>query len=170
MPTRKATASWKGPFRDGSGSFQGESGAINATYSVGSRFAADGGSNPEELLAASLASCFSMALSGNLERNGTPATRVDTDVACTIDKDGDGFSITKMEVVTKVIAADIDDAKFQEIATATKSGCPISKVLANNVEMTLDASLVASLPDGGSDENMTASNNRGGGTFPNIRV
>lgn len=165
MPTRKAHASWQGPFRDGSGTFAGESGSISASYSIGSRFESASGSNPEELLAAANAACYSMALSGNLERNGTPATRVDTEARCTIEKDGDGFSITKMDLITKVIAANIDNDKFQEIAEATKTGCPISKAIANNVEITLEASLVDEITASGQ-----VASGRGGGTFPNIRV
>ncbi len=167
MPTRTARASWQGPFREGSGSFNGESGAVEGTYSVGSRFADAAGSNPEELLAAAEASCFSMALSGNLERNGTPATRVDTEARCTIDKDGDGFSITRMDLIVRAVVPNIEDETFQKIAEETKTTCPVSKALANNVEFSLDAKLEAEIP-----EQLLASNTatrQGGGTFPNIR-
>ena len=142
MPTRKAQATWEGGLRSGKGKFHGESGAIDTTYSFGSRFENAGGSNPEELLAAAEAACFSMALSGGLEKNGTPATRVETDAACTIDKSGDGFKITTMHLTVRAAVPNLDGETFQKIATATKSGCPVSQALAGNVEIVLDATLV----------------------------
>src|SRR5687767_13636511 len=89
MPTRNATATWDGGLKGGKGNFRGESGAIQGAYSFGSRFENAGGTNPEELLAAAEAACFSMALSGGLEKAGTPATRVETRAACTVEKVGD---------------------------------------------------------------------------------
>src|SRR5919112_302855 len=89
MPTRNATATWEGGLKGGKGSFKGESGAISASYSFGTRFENEKGSNPEELLAAAEAACFSMALSVGLEQNGTPATRVATSAACTVEKVGE---------------------------------------------------------------------------------
>ncbi len=140
MPTRNASAVWEGGLRGGKGSYKAESG-LSGAYSFGSRFDEAGGSNPEELLAAAEAACFSMALSGALERNGTPATRVETRAACTVDKVGDGFKITTMKLVTRVKAANVDAAKFREIAEATKEGCPVSSALKNNVKLELDAAL-----------------------------
>lgn len=140
MPTRKASAVWEGGLRGGKGSYSAESG-LGGAYSFGSRFEQAGGSNPEELLAAAEAACFSMALGGGLEKNGTPPTRVETQAACTVDKVGDGFKITTMKLVTRAKVPNIDDATFQKIAAATKDGCPVSGALKGNVEISLDAKL-----------------------------
>src|SRR2546422_831844 len=98
MPVRKASAVWEGGLKGGKGSIQSESGAVKGAYSFGSRFENGTGTNPEELVAAAHAGCFSMALSAGLERGGTPATRVATDAACTVEKVGDGFKVTKMHL------------------------------------------------------------------------
>ena len=142
MPTRHAQATWEGGLRGGKGSFRGESGAIGTAFSFGSRFEQAGGSNPEELLAAAEAACFSMALSGGLEKHGTPATRVETQAACTIDKAGEGFKITSMRLTVRASVPNIDQAAFQRIAEETKNGCPISQAIKGNMELSLDASLV----------------------------
>lgn len=141
MPTRKAQATWEGGLQNGKGSFRGEGGAISGDYSFGSRFQNNPGSNPEELLAAAEAACYSMALSLGLERNGTPPDRVQTNAACTIDKVGDGFKITSMKLAVRAKVPGIDNAKFQEIATATKDGCPVSQIMKGNVDITVDATL-----------------------------
>lgn len=141
MPTRKASAVWEKGLKNGKGTFKGESGAINGTYSFGSRFENAAGSNPEELLAAAMAACFSMALALGLEQNGTPSEKVETSAACTVDKVGDGFSITTMNVVTVATVPGIDQAKFQQIANATKDGCPVSKALKGNMDIKLTATL-----------------------------
>jgi osmotically inducible protein OsmC len=140
MPTRNASAVWEGGLKGGKGSYRGESG-ISGAYSFGSRFEESGGSNPEELLAAAEAACYSMALSGALERNGTPPSRVETRAACTIEKVGDGFKITTMKLVTRATVSNIDAAAFQKIAEAAKEGCPVSGVLKGNVKLELDAAL-----------------------------
>src|SRR5215207_6525733 len=123
MPTRNAKATWEGKIRDGKGSVEAESGTLKTQYNFSGRFENGGGSNPEELLAAAEAACFSMALSGNLERNGTPATRIETSAACTVDRHGDGFKITTMKLVVRANVAGIEAAKFQEIAEKTKQTC-----------------------------------------------
>lgn len=140
MPTRKSSAVWEGGLKGGKGTFKGESG-VSGTYSFGSRFENAPQSNPEELLAAALASCYSMALSLGLEKNGTPPTRVETNVACTIDKVGDGFKITKMHLVVRGKVPNVDAATFDKLAQATKDGCPVSQVFKGNVPMTLEARL-----------------------------
>jgi osmotically inducible protein OsmC len=127
--------------KDGKGTFTGESGAIGADYSFGSRFGGSGGSNPEELLAAAEAACYSMALSLALEQAGTPATSVETDAACTIDKVGDGFAITTMRLKVRARVPGADRDTFKDTAEATKSTCPVSKALLGNVEIELDAVL-----------------------------
>lgn len=141
MPTRKASAVWEKGLRDGKGSFKTESGAISGSYSFGSRFESAAGSNPEELLAAAEAACFSMALGLGLEKNGTPADSVETSAACTVEKVGDGFKITTMSLVVNAKVPGIDDATFQKIADGTKDGCPVSQALKGNVAITLTAKL-----------------------------
>jgi lipoyl-dependent peroxiredoxin len=140
MPTRNASAVWEGGLQKGNGRFEGASGAISGSYSFGSRFGDAGGTNPEELLAAAEAACFSMALAVGLEQAGHTATRVETRAACTVEKQADGFKITTMKLDVHVVAPGIDDAQFQQIAAATKTGCPVSKALAG-VEITMDAKL-----------------------------
>jgi osmotically inducible protein OsmC len=141
MPTRNATAVWEGGLKGGKGTFNAESGSIGGSYSFGSRFENGKGSNPEELLAAAEAACFSMALSAGLEKNGTPPARVETSAACTVEAVPGGFGITTMKLQVKATVAGIDNAKFQEIAAATKDGCPVSKALAGNVRIDLTAIL-----------------------------
>ena len=142
MPTRTASATWKGGLKGGNGSFKGQTG-LGGSYSFGSRFENASGSNPEELLAAAEAACFSMALSAGLERAGTPATSVDTTAQCTIEKVGDGFKVTKMRLEVRANVPKIDAAEFQKIAAATKDGCPISQVMKGNVPIELDAKLAS---------------------------
>jgi osmotically inducible protein OsmC len=141
MPTRKASAKWEGGLRGGKGSFSGESG-LGGAYSFGSRFETAGGTNPEELLAAADAACYSMALSSALEKNGTPPQSVETQAACTLEKVGEGFSITsmKLDVVAKVPG--VDDATFQKLAEDTKEGCIVSRALKGNLKFELTARLV----------------------------
>lgn len=140
MPTRNASATWEGTLQGGKGSFEGESGAIAGSYSFGSRFGDTGGTNPEELLAAAEAACFSMALAVGLEQAGTPAERVHTDAACTIEKQADGFKITTIKLRVRARVPGVDDAAFQQAAQATKAGCPVSKALAG-VDIQLEATL-----------------------------
>jgi lipoyl-dependent peroxiredoxin len=140
MPTRNASATWEGGLKSGKGSFKAESG-VSGAYSFGSRFESAKQSNPEELLAAALASCYSMALSVGLEKNGTPPTRVETSVACTIDKVGDAFKITKMHLVVRGKVPNVDAGTFDKLAKATKDSCPVSQVFKGNVQMTLEAKL-----------------------------
>lgn len=140
MPTRTASATWKGGLKGGSGNFKGETG-LGGSYSFGSRFENAAGSNPEELLAAAEASCFAMALSLALEKNGTTPTSVDATAHCTIDRIGDGFKITRMRIEARGVVPGIDAAKFREIAEAAKVGCPVSQAIKGNVQIELDATL-----------------------------
>jgi lipoyl-dependent peroxiredoxin len=142
MPTRNANAKWEGGLKGGKGSFTGQTG-LGGQYNFSSRFEEGTGSNPEELLAAAEAACFSMALSGGLEKNGTPATSVETKAACTVEKVGDGFTITKMALDVRAVVPNIDDATFQKIAAGTKDGCPVSRALKGNVDITLNATLAS---------------------------
>ena len=140
MPTRTASATWQGGLKDGKGSFKGKTG-LQGQYNFSSRFENGSGSNPEELLAAAEAACFSMALSLGLERAGFTPKSIETEAACTIDKVGEGFKITRMSLTTRATVPNIDDAKFQSIAAATKEGCPVSGALKNNVQIDLKATL-----------------------------
>ncbi len=143
MPTRRSSARWEGGLKGGKGTFNGESGAIGGQYSFSSRFEEGVGSNPEELLAAAEAACFSMALSGGLEKNGTNPIVIETQAACTVESGDGGSRISKIHLDVKAVVPEIDDAKFQEIANATLAGCPVSKAFHGNVELTLTAVLSA---------------------------
>jgi len=143
MPIRTASASWTdGGLQAGKGSFKTQTG-LASTYSFGTRFQEVPGSNPEELLAAAHAACFSMALSSGLEKNGTPPVKVETKAACTIEKVGDGMKITTMKLDVRASVPKLDDAAFQRIAAATKDGCPVSGALKGNVNILLTATLDA---------------------------
>jgi osmotically inducible protein OsmC len=141
MPTRKATAVWQGGLK-GNGTFKGQTG-LGGSYNFSSRFENGQGSNPEELLAAAEAACYSMALSLGLEKAGFPATQVETDAACTIEKAGEGFKITRMALTVRATVPGIEPSKFQDIAAATKEGCPVSAALKGNVALELQATLNA---------------------------
>ena len=140
MPTRSANAEWKGGVK-GQGTFKGQTG-IGGQYNFSSRFESGVGSNPEELLAAAEAACFSMALAFALDKQGHPATSVQTKADCTIEKVGEGFKITRMMLNVQAAVPGVDPAKFQSIAQATKEGCPVSTALKGNVQIDIDAKLV----------------------------
>lgn len=142
MPTRKADATWTGGLKDGNGSFSGESSTISGSFSAGSRFGEDAGTNPEELIAAAHAACFSMALSAELEGAGFKPQQVQTTAACTVEKEGDGFSITTIKLTSRAKVPEIEEEKFRAIANGAKEGCPVSKALAG-VDIQLDATLVS---------------------------
>lgn len=141
MPTRKASAAWEGGLRGGKGSYKTGSGQAGGSYGFGSRFEEAPGSNPEELLAAAHAACLSMALSAGLERAGKTPTRIATDAACTIEKVGEGFKITKMRLVVRGKVPGLDQAGFARAAEEAKNGCPVSGALKGNVAFELDAKL-----------------------------
>ena len=141
MTTSSANAVWEGVLRTGRGHFKAGSGAFEGDYSFATRFESARGTNPEELIAAAHAACLSMALSGVLEKNGTPATRISTTAACTVDKVGDGFKITRMRLEVRGRVPGVDQAGFVEAAEAAKKGCPVSTALQGNVQLELDARL-----------------------------
>ncbi len=141
MPTSNATAVWEGKLRDGKGSFKGESGAFSGAYSFRTRFEGVKGTNPEELIAAAHAACFSMALSAGLEKAGTPATRIETRASCTLEMVEGAAKITRIELATRGQVPGIDQARFQQAAEDAKNGCPVSKLLKGNVELKLEAKL-----------------------------
>jgi len=140
MPTRTASAKWEGGLRGGKGSFKGATG-LGGQYSFSSRFEEGAGSNPEELLAAAEASCFSMALSANLEKNGTPPTSVETTARCTIEKVNDANTITRMELDVRAVVPNLDQEALQRLADTTAQTCPVSRALVNNVQITAKARL-----------------------------
>jgi osmotically inducible protein OsmC len=142
MPIRSAQAKWEGGLKTGRGSFSGATG-IGGQFNFSSRFESGPGSNPEELLAAAEAACFSMALSAGLEKNGTPPTSVETKAACTVEKVGDAFAITKMQLEVRGVVPKLDNAAFQRIVTETKTGCPVSKALKGNVDIQVSATLAS---------------------------
>ena len=140
MAIRTANAEWKGGLRGGDGSFSGSSGHLDGKYSFQSRFEENGATNPEELVAAAHASCFSMFLAGVLEQGGHDPQSVRTEAKVQILKVGDGFEVTKIDLTT-VGRASIDDAGFQEAAQVAKANCPISKALGAVSEVNLNATL-----------------------------
>jgi lipoyl-dependent peroxiredoxin len=141
MSSSSATATWEGGLRSGKGEFAGKSGIIQGSYSFTTRFEGAQGTNPEELIAAAHASCYSMALSGGLEAAGTPATKITTTATATIDKVGNGFKITTIRLEVRGQVPGIDQAAFTKAAETAKDGCPVSQALKGNVTFELDARL-----------------------------
>lgn len=141
MPVRKANAVWEGTIKEGQGRVALGSGAFEGRYSFGSRFEEASGTNPEELIGAAHAGCFSMALSGALSRAGHTPTRIATGAKVHIEKVGEGFKITRIELDNESQVPGLDDAAFQEFARKAKEGCPVSQALAG-VDITLSARLV----------------------------
>jgi lipoyl-dependent peroxiredoxin len=137
---RKASAEWRGGLKDGKGTVSMESGALsNAAYSFGTRFENAKGTNPEELIAAAHAGCFSMALSAELGKAGITPESIRTTAAVTLEKVGEGFSVTASHLDVTARIPGVDRAAFQKAAEGAKSGCPISKLL--NAKITMDAKL-----------------------------
>ena len=139
MPVRSARATWKGGLKTGSGSFKTESG-LSAAYNYSSRFGEERASNPEELLAAAEASCYSMALGSALEKNGTPATSIATNAKCTIEKVGEGFGITSVVLDVRIAAQGLNDETLKKLAEETKKNCPVSRAL-SGIRIDVTASL-----------------------------
>lgn len=140
MAARTSEAEWKGGLKDGSGTMKLGSGAFQGSYSFPSRFEEGKGTNPEELIAAAHAGCYSMAFSAGLEKAGFKATRVHTSATAHLEKVGEGFAITRIELKCEGEVPGIDNAKFQELAEGAKKGCPVSKALAGT-EISLQATL-----------------------------
>jgi len=130
MIVRKAEAVWAGNIKEGKGAISTESGSISQVpYSFAKRFGDEKGTNPEELIGAAHSACFSMALSGILAANGHVAKSIKTTDKVHIEKDGDGFSITKIEMECEGDVPGMDDATFKQLAEEAKKGCPVSKAL-----------------------------------------
>ncbi len=142
MSISKASASWEGTLKAGKGTMT-PAHAPAIPFSLGTRFEGQPGSNPEEVVGAALAGCFSMALSLGLEKAGATPKSIQTSASVKLDKDGDGFSITSIELTTNVSASGIDDATFQTVAEGTKKACPVSKALAGVGTITLKATLAS---------------------------
>ena len=137
---RSANAEWKGDLKSGKGTISTDSGVLsNTQYSFSTRFENGAGTNPEELVAAAHAGCFSMALSAQLGERGIVPESLSTKATVTLEKKEGGFAVTKSHLVLKAIVPGADRAKFDEAAKAAKEGCPISKLL--NAEITLDVTV-----------------------------
>lgn len=138
--TKTASARWQGGLKNGKGTISTESGVLKeAPYGFKQRFEGQAGSNPEELIGAAHASCFSMALSLILGEADMEAESIDTKATVTLEQDDDGFSIPAIHLETRVRMPGADQAAFEEAAEKAKAGCPVSKLL--NAKITLDATL-----------------------------
>ena len=141
MAQRTADAVWEGGLKDGKGNMKLGSGAWQGAYSFGTRFEEAPGTNPEELIGAALAGCYSMALAAGLGRDGHQPQRIATSARVHLEKQDAGFAITRIELTTQGTVPGIDEAKFREAAEATKTSCPVSKAL-GGVQISVDAKLV----------------------------
>ncbi len=139
MGISEASAHWQGGFKTGKGTMK-PAHAPEALFSVASRFEGNANSNPEELVGAALAGCFSMALTVALEKAGLSPTSVKTDARVKLEKQGEGFAITGIELTTLASVSGVDAARFTAIAEETKKGCPVGKALAGTT-ITLKAQL-----------------------------
>jgi lipoyl-dependent peroxiredoxin len=138
---RKAKAVWRGTGRAGTGNLSTDSGVLAETpYSFKTRFENENGTNPEELIAAAHAGCFTMALAFELQAAGYTAERLSTEAAVTIDAEGQGFRITRSALTLRAEVPNLDEATFARLAGDAEKNCPVSKVL--NAEITLDAMLI----------------------------
>ncbi len=139
---KTASAIWQGGLKDGKGLLSTESGALKQNpYGFNTRFEGSPGTNPEELIGAAHAGCFSMALSMMLGEVGLTPERIDTIAEVSLDKQADGFAITAVHLTLKAKVPGASEAQFQEIANKAKAGCPVSKVL--NATISLDATLLS---------------------------
>ena len=141
MPVRKASAQWSGNLMEGKGVLNTETGVLkNTAYNAKSRFETGNQTNPEEILGAAHAGCFSMALANSLAKAGFKVNSIETEDFVHLEKTDDGFTITRIDINTVAEIEGIDDSTFQQHAADTKKGCPVSKAL-KSVEMILDAKL-----------------------------
>lgn len=139
---RSASAVWQGGLEDGHGTVSTESGVLdNAQYSFKTRFQEGKGTNPEELVGAAHAGCFSMALSAELGKAGLRPEKIETTAEVTLEKVAEGFAVTAVHLTVQAVIPDVERARFLEIAEAAKAGCPISKLF--KAEITMEASLNA---------------------------
>jgi osmotically inducible protein OsmC len=137
---RKANAVWRGTGRDGAGALTTQSGVLSTTpYSFKTRFEGDPGTNPEELIAAAHAGCFTMALAFILQSNGVTPQELNTEAAVSLDADGAGFKISRSDLTLRAKIAGLDEAKFIAFTQEAEKNCPVSKLL--KAEISLDAKL-----------------------------
>ncbi|RZJ04832.1 MAG: OsmC family peroxiredoxin [Haliea sp.] len=143
MSDKKASVHWEGAGKTGQGQVSTQTGALaNYPYGFGSRFGDDRkGTNPEEIVGAAHAACFTMAFAFACEKAGVPTRSIDTTAAVRLAKDGDGFKIDRIALTLEASVPGLDDAKFQELAQGAKENCPLSKALAAVPEITLEAKL-----------------------------
>jgi osmotically inducible protein OsmC len=141
MPKRTANARWDGSLTEGNGTMRMASGAYEGAYSFQSRFQEGDGTNPEELIAAAHAGCFSMALSAELGRAGHDAESVETEAIVHLDKEDEGFAIKRIVLRTRARVPGISEEEFREVAEAAKKGCPVSRALAAVESIELEAEL-----------------------------
>jgi osmotically inducible protein OsmC len=140
---RKADVVWRGDSPNGSGVISTESEALSEQpYSYQTRFQDKPGTNPEELLAAAHAACFSMALAGVIKKKGLNPVEIETNATCTVASKGDGFEITGMQLQVRGIVPDIDQPAFEQLVVETNRVCPVSTLLREGLEITIDAALV----------------------------
>jgi lipoyl-dependent peroxiredoxin len=142
MPQRTASARWQGSLQDGQGTMRLGSGAYEGQYSFASRFEDGTGTNPEELLGAAHAGCFSMALSSALSKAGHVPDEVSTTATVHLEKVGDGFTITRIDLACDARVPGVDESTFLELAEGAKKSCPVSRALAAT-EITLETHLAA---------------------------
>jgi osmotically inducible protein OsmC len=142
MTISTASATWQGGLKGGTGAFQAASGSFQGAYTFATRFESAKGTNPEELLAAAHAACFSMALSAGLEKSGKIAKSITTTAAVTMGSVGGGPRITTIKLTVKGRVPGIDQAAFAKAAEAAKEGCPVSQLFKGNVAVELDALLL----------------------------
>ena len=141
MTTSVASASWEGGLKHGKGSFQAGSGAFQGPFSFATRFEGAKGTNPEELIAAAHAACFSMALSAGLEQAGSPPTRISTNASCTIEMVSGAPRITTITLEVRGKVPGIDQAAFAQAAETAKTGCPVSNLFKGNATIRMEARL-----------------------------
>ncbi len=140
MPVRSANAVWQGNLKDGRGTMEFGSGAFKGQYSFRSRFEEGPGTNPEELIGAAHAGCFSMALAHGLSEAGHEPKKIETTATVHLEKGDDGFAITRIVLETDADVPGVDEAAFQRQVTQAKNGCPVSRAL-GGVEIEVDATL-----------------------------
>jgi osmotically inducible protein OsmC len=139
---RKAKAIWRGTGREGTGELSTDSGVLAQTpYSFKTRFENEKGTNPEELIAAAHAGCFTMALAFRLQAAGLTPTKLDTEAAVTLEPEGQGFKISRSALTLRASVPGLEEAAFAQMAGEAEKNCPVSKVL--NAEITLDAKLLS---------------------------
>jgi lipoyl-dependent peroxiredoxin len=141
MPIRSSSARWQGTLTEGSGTIRTGKGGFEGNYSFKSRFEEGEGTNPEELIAAAHAGCYSMAFSKGLSDAGFPPTSVDTTANVHLDKTDAGMTVTRIDLTTVGVVPGIDQAEFMKIAEGAKENCPISRLLSPGAQITLDATL-----------------------------